>query len=424
MRKELHQPAAFTPLDLSDSPAEVAAGLRGLPGLAFIDTSGNLPSSYPSPLSIVAALPETTLRGSLHDESDLATLRKALDERSVAHPDFGLPTGAAIGTVDYDGSFHFGFYDQLLVHAHQSEQWFQAGSLSSKLRADTPASTPHIERWEPNFTRDEFIAAIDRAQEYIAAGDIYQVNLSQRFRATLKGKGSLFDLYNHLRQLSPAPMSAYLDNDQREILSSSPETFLRMHGRSIETRPIKGTRPRFNDPELDSRSAFELQTSEKEIAELVMITDLERNDLGRVCEFGSVKVTEMLKLERLEQVHHLISTVSGQLRPEVSQLDALTSCFPGGSITGAPKKRATEIIAELEPDPRGLYTGAIGYFGYNGESQFNIAIRTLIHEKAARSLSYQVGAGIVTDSDPQTEFEETLHKAEGIRLALEELQPT
>ena len=176
---------------------------------------------------------------------------------------------------------------------------------------------------------------------------------------------------------------------------------------------------RFNNPETDSRSAFELQTSEKEIAELVMITDLERNDLGQVCEFGSVKVTEMLKLERLEQVYHLISTVTGQLRPETSQLDALAACFPGGSITGAPKKRATEIINELEPDPRGLYTGAIGYFGDNGESQFNIAIRTLVHDKAAQAVSYHVGAGIVADSDPAAEYDETLQKAEGIRLALQ-----
>jgi para-aminobenzoate synthetase component 1 len=419
LRKDLRQPAAFKPLDLPLAPIEVAAGLRGVPGLAFIDTSGNLPSSYPSPLSIVAALPEMTLRGSLHRTADLAQLRSALDERSVNQPDFGLPTGAAIGTVDYDGQFSFGFYDQLLVQAHQSGQWFQAGNLADRLRAPTAPSRPRIASWEQNFTRAEFIAAINRVQEYISAGDIYQVNLAQRFRTTLQGKGDLFDLYDRLRQLSPAPMASYLHTSEREVLSSSPETFLRIHGRAIETRPIKGTRPRFNDPEADSRSAFELQTSEKEIAELVMITDLERNDLGRVCEFGSVKVTEMLKLERLEQAYHLISTVSGQLRPELSHLDALVACFPGGSITGAPKKRATEIIAELEPDPRGLYTGTIGYFGYNGESQFNIAIRTLVRDMASQSLSYHVGAGIVADSDPQAEFEETLQKAEGIRLALE-----
>lgn len=421
MRKDLRQPAAFSPLDLALAPAEVAAGLRGLPGLAFIDTSGNLPSSYPSPLSIVAACPEAILRGSLHHPADLARLGSALAERAVARPDYGLPTGAAIGTIDYDGRFHFGFYDHLLVHAHQSSQWFQAGNLAAQLHAPAPSPVPPLTHWEQNFTRTGFIDAITRAQEYIAAGDIYQVNLAQRFHTTLADGHDLFDLYDRLRQFSPAPMAAYLHTDEREVLSSSPETFLRMHGRSIETRPIKGTRPRFNDPEADSRSAFELQTSDKEIAELVMITDLQRNDLGRVCEFGSVKVTEMLKLERLEQVYHLISTVSGQLRPGLGHLEALVACFPGGSITGAPKKRATEIIAELEPQPRGLYTGAIGYFGYNGESQFNIAIRTLVREKAHNTLSYHVGAGIVADSDPAAEYEETLQKAEGIRLALDSL---
>ncbi|NNM30077.1 MAG: anthranilate synthase component I family protein, partial [Akkermansiaceae bacterium] len=253
------------------------------------------------------------------------------------------------------------------------------------------------------------------AQEYIAAGDIYQVNLSQRFQAAAP-EDHLFGIYDRLRSVSPAPMAAYLNLDGREVLSSSPETFLRMHGRSIETRPIKGTRPRFADPERDSRSAFELQTSEKEIAELVMITDLERNDLGRVCEFGSVKVTELLQLEHLEQVHHLVSTVTGQLRPGAGHLEALQACFPGGSITGAPKKRATEIIAELEPGPRGLYTGALGYLGFNGESQFNIAIRTLVKEGG--TLSYHVGSGIVADSEPDQEYEETLWKAEGLRLAV------
>ena len=162
---------------------------------------------------------------------------------------------------------------------------------------------------------------------------------------------------------------------------------------------------------------MELQTSPKEIAELVMITDLLRNDLGRVCDFGSVEVREMLRLETLAQVHHLVSVVAGRLAEGTSQIDALAACFPGGSITGAPKKRAMEIISELEGGPRGVYCGAIGYFGYGGESQFNIAIRTIVRE--ADRLSFHVGAGIVADSDPQREYEETLHKAEGIRLALE-----
>ena len=421
MRKQLRQDPVPRAIDLPFSPAEAAGGLCHCPGFVYFDTSGNLPSHYPQPLSLLTAFPEITLQGSLRRPADLARLRTEVARRSIERPDCGFPLGGAFGTIDYDGTYRFGLYPKLLVYAHHSAQWFEVGNLSDSLRpvqSDPPAlHTP----WAGNFTHEDFLRAVRTAQDYIAAGDIYQVNLSQRFRTTLPDNlatRSLFPLYDRLRQFSPAPMAAYLRTGAREILSSSPETLLRLHGRSIETRPIKGTRPRFNDPEADSRSAFELQTSEKEIAELVMITDLARNDLGQVCEFGSVKVTEMLKLERLEQVYHLISTVAGQLRPGTTHLDALAACFPGGSITGAPKKRATEIIAELEPTPRGLYTGTIGYLGFNGESQFNIVIRTLVRDCEQNTLSYQVGAGIVADSDPEAEYNETLLKAEGLRLAL------
>lgn len=225
------------------------------------------------------------------------------------------------------------------------------------------------------------------------------------------------DFYAALRHYSPAPYSAYLDLGGRVVASSSPESFLRMSGSHIATRPIKGTRPRRADPNADEKSAYDLITSPKEIAELVMITDLERNDLGQVCDYGSVCVKELLKLERYEQVFHLVSTVEGRLREDVDHVTALRSCFPGGSITGAPKKRAKEIIAELEPIPRGLYTGAIGYFGFNDESQFNIAIRTVVMEGGRAH--FHVGAGIVADSIPEKEYEETLHKAAGILMAAE-----
>lgn len=390
----------------------MAAGLRHLPGLAFFDTSGNVARSSPQPLSIVAARPSELISGDLSAPERLA---RTLERHRSDGLDCGFPVGAACGMIDYDGSFRFGIYEDLLVYHHQSRQWFEVGSLLGELQPLPVPPIPVTGPWRGNLSRAQFMAAVSAAQDYIAAGDIYQVNLSQCFECSAP-TGSLFGIYDRLRSVSPSPMAAYLHLGGREVLCSSPETFLRMHGRSIETRPIKGTRPRFADPELDSRSAFELQTSEKEIAELVMITDLERNDLGRVCEFGSVKVSELLQLERLEQVHHLVSTVNGQLREDASQLDALHACFPGGSITGAPKKRAMEIIAELEPTPRGLYTGSVGYLGFNGESQFNIAIRTLVNQGGV--LSYHVGAGIVADSQPEREYEETILKAEGIRLAL------
>lgn len=401
-------------MDLGLTPCEAAAALRHLPGLCFFDSAGHCAGS--PPLSIVAARPRHIRRGHL---SAPEGLRDDLERCRVDGPDCGFPLGAACGWVDYDGRFRFAFYDDLLVYAHLCRQWFEVGSLAGELQPlPHPARHDLRHGWAAGFTRAGFLKAVSRAREHIAAGDIYQVNLSQRFERRVAPQDSLFGLYERLRSVSPAPMAAYLDAGEREVLSSSPETFLRMHGRSIQTRPIKGTRPRFADPGRDSRSAFELQTSEKEIAELVMITDLERNDLGRVCEFGSVTVTDLLKLERFEQVHHLVSTVTGQLRADAGHLDALAACFPGGSITGAPKKRAMEIIADLEPVPRGLYTGAIGYLGYNEESQFNIAIRTLVRDGPL--LSYSVGAGIVADSLSEMEYRETLQKAEGIRLALGE----
>ena len=258
---------------------------------------------------------------------------------------------------------------------------------------------------------------VERAKEYIAAGDIYQVNLSRKFEAPWSGDALQF--YEALRHYSPAPYAAWLDLGGRQVLSSSPELFLHMSGRAIRTRPIKGTRPRHADATADALSEYELVTSPKEIAELVMITDLERSDLGRVCEYGRVRATELLKLERYEQVFHLVSTVEGRLRGEIDHAAALQSCFPGGSITGAPKKRAREIIAELEPEPRGLYTGAIGYFGFNGESRFNIAIRTVIMENGIAH--FHTGAGIVADSVPEKEYEETQHKAAGILMAAERM---
>jgi len=254
---------------------------------------------------------------------------------------------------------------------------------------------------------------VERAQAYIAAGDIYQVCLSHPFEADFPG--SAWPYYAKLRRHSPAPFSAFLNFDGVQIASASPECFLRMSGREIVTRPIKGTRPRRPDEQMDRESARDLLASQKEIAELIMITDLERNDLGRICEYGSVDVPELLTLESYEQVHHLVSTVRGTLRSEVSHPAALRACFPGGSISGAPKKRALEIIAELESFPRGIYTGAIGYFGYNGESQFSIAIRTAVFQNG--KASFHAGAGIVADSVPEREWQETLDKAAGLLLA-------
>jgi anthranilate/para-aminobenzoate synthase component I len=220
-----------------------------------------------------------------------------------------------------------------------------------------------------------------------------------------------------LSAVSPAPFSAFLDCGEFQIASSSPEQFLRLSGPHVQTRPIKGTRPRDADPTRDAQLAYELQTSAKELAELVMITDLLRNDLGKVCEFGSVQVPDLARLERFAQVQHLVSTVEGRLRNDVTHFSAFASCFPGGSITGAPKIRAMEIIDELEPISRGPYTGAIGYLGFNRESQLSITIRAAVCKDGCAH--FNVGAGIVADSNPAAEYEETLAKAAGFLAALE-----
>ncbi len=275
-------------------------------------------------------------------------------------------------------------------------------------------------------SKADFLSAVDRAQAYIRAGDIYQVNLSQRLTAPcdfsgLPRRSALakpgWELFQKLNAVSPAPFSAFLDCRDFEIASSSPEQFLRLSGSHIQTRPIKGTRPRDADPTHDAQLAYELQTSVKELAELVMITDLLRNDLGKVCEFGSVQTPELARLERFAQVQHLVSTVEGRLRKDVTHFAALASCFPGGSITGAPKFRAMEIIDELEPIARGPYTGALGYLGFNRESQLSIIIRAAVCKDGLAH--FNVGAGIVADSNPEAEYEETLAKAAGFLAALQ-----
>ncbi len=395
------------------SPVEVAGQLRHLDGLVFFDTAGNFPSGSSRPVSVIAANPVQVLRGNIHVSADREILRATLAQGPQVVGDHGFPVGGLCGWVEYEGDFVFGDYREMLVYSHRDATWWEIGNLASQLRAHS--GTAEISPFTPLASRGKFTSGVVRIKEWIAAGHIYQANLSQAFAATVSG--DLFSFYEALRDASPAPMAAYLNLDGREIFSSSPETFLKISGRGIETRPIKGTRPRFADPDEDRRSAYELQTSAKEISELVMITDLLRNDLGQVCEFGSVVVTEMLQLETLAQVHHLVSTVTGTLRPETDALAALAACFPGGSITGAPKKRAMEIIRELEQAPRGVYCGAVGWLGYNGESSLSIAIRTLV--RSGDRLVYQVGAGIVADSDPEEEYEETLHKAAGIRLAIE-----
>jgi para-aminobenzoate synthetase component 1 len=351
----------------------------------------------------------------------------------------------------------FGFYDGLIAHEHTSGRtWLVANPVHSstaaailaRLRAaleSTPppqikcnllgyalarpqpdqfGEQPAVQQLPPlaqtapqpvaNFDFVGYTAAIARIKAYIASGDVYQVNLTQRFATPLPCPP--YALYQRLRERSPAPFAAYLSFDAVQVVSSSPERFLTVRGRQVETRPIKGTRPRSANPVEDAHLAAELLASEKDRAELLMIVDLERNDLGRVCAYGSVQVEKLWQLESHPTVHHLVATVSGTLRPEIDVIDCVAACFPGGSITGAPKIRAMEIIDELEPHRRHVYTGAIGYLGFNGNADLNIAIRTLTC--VGGQAYYHVGGGIVWDSNPSAEYQETLDKGRAMHEAL------
>jgi len=265
-----------------------------------------------------------------------------------------------------------------------------------------------------NFTHEKYVDTVEKARQYIIAGDIFEVNLSQRFEAEFSI--TPYELYRRLRQINPAPFACYLGFDEVSVVSASPERFLRVRGDWVETRPIKGTRPRGKAPEEDEALANELLSSSKDRAENIMIVDLERNDLGRVCRFGTVRVTELAILEVFPTVFHLTSTVLGRLREGKSCIDLLKATFPGGSITGAPKVRAMEIIDELEPTKRSVYTGNIGYLSFNGDLDLNIAIRTFL-VKGSRAY-FQVGGAVVYDSDPEAEYQETLDKARALINAL------
>jgi anthranilate synthase component 1 len=266
-----------------------------------------------------------------------------------------------------------------------------------------------------NLSQPDFEAMVRRAKEHIAAGDVYQVVLSQRFSADVDIDP--FTVYRALRHVNPSPYMFFVRMGGRCIVGSSPEMLVRVEGRRAETHPIAGTRPRGRSEEEDLRLAEELKRNEKERAEHVMLVDLGRNDLGRVCDYGTVRVPTFMALERYSHVMHLVSVVEGQLADDQDRLDALVACFPAGTVSGAPKVRAMQIINDLEGTPRGLYAGAVGYLDFAGNLDFCIAIRTIVLESGRASV--QAGAGIVADSNPTAEFEETRDKARAMIRALE-----
>ena len=350
---------------------------------------------------------------------DLAPLLERLPRKAPCDsnlPDVRFALYDTAFTVDHvQGRVQLGVYDLFEEGPAALERRARAWTSAIARPARAPRASSRFGPLVSNFSKSEYLAAVRRILEYIAAGDVFQVNLSQRFlcRGTVDSLG----LYLENRAKSPAPFSSFLKWDDLAVVSASPEWFYQTRGDRIVTRPIKGTRPRGTTREADGRLRAELAGSPKDRAELTMIVDLERNDLGRVCQYGSVRVVEPLSVESFAQVHHLVATVEGQVRPGVGALEIVRAMFPGGSVTGAPKIRAMEIIDELEPTRRGLYTGSIGYFSRGGSSAFNIAIRTIVVE--GDRVSFQVGGGIVADSDPESEYHETLHKGRGMREVIE-----
>jgi para-aminobenzoate synthetase component I len=312
-----------------------------------------------------------------------------------------------------------------VIDHQERKAWLASGDASEQLRSrwddlkdrlcttgSSRVTVPFhlLSKIASNLEEPEYARRFARLRRYIADGDCYQVNLTRRFSA--RAAGDPWTAYLDLRRFNPAPMSAYMQLPFAQILSSSPERFLELRNGRVEAKPIKGTRPRKADPQADRAEAFALFRSAKDRAENVMIVDLLRNDLGKVCATGSVAVPRLFQIESFATVHHLVSTVTGMLDPEHDAVDLLQAAFPGGSITGAPKLRAMQIIEELEPHRRGVYCGAIGYLGFDGAMDLNIAIRTLVYADGV--IRFWAGGGIVADSEVRSEFQETLDKAAAI----------
>lgn len=445
---------------------QVARSFAGLPHLLFLDSADHAQPNRFNRYSYVAADPLRWITGRTDNRSpprmnDLAQLLYDVKFAPVAEvPPF---QGGIAGLFGYDLAHLFeklprarvpatgpdlavGVYDWVISWDHvenrawivstgagiadrakarlaQVKEWMQNPPGQIEERESTcymPEPTAYTFERCPNVgsnvTPGQFKAAVARVIEYIRAGDCYQVNLSQQL--TCPNTGDLSHLYERLRTRNPAPFAGFLSiSSQQQLVSASPEQFLRADATGrVTTRPIKGTRPRSEDPERDAANLTELQASAKDRAENVMIVDLLRNDLGKVCAYGSITVDRICEPESYPTVHHLVSEVNGQLRNDKTPLDLLMAAFPGGSITGAPKIRAMEIIAELEPDARGAYCGSLGYLGFNGTMDLSILIRTMMVDPHCARFS--VGAGIVADSDPEREYAETLVKAEGMCRAL------
>jgi len=441
-------------IELSGSFLQTAEKFSNMPGTVLLMSGGSLDCAQ---YHILAANPWLSFTGydrnmriktkgqDLRFETDpFHTLRMLLRKFKQEIPDLPLPVGAGLfGYLAYDLKDHLEKLPRtsvddtglpqiclfapsiILVHEKNTgkttlcipkriekglETIYQDLSAFRSTIAAGPPDDPGFHcnpsRFRSNFTRDAYMGSIRKIREFIASGHVYQVNMSQRFEMDFSG--SAFSLFKSLYKSNPAPFFSYIEAGDHQIVSTSPERFIRQAGHHVETRPIKGTRPRGKTPEEDKKLGRELSESGKDDAELSMIVDLLRNDIGKVCAGGSVKVSQHKRLEAYENVFHLVSVVEGDLLPDKDSVDLIKAAFPGGSITGCPKIRSMEIIDELEPSRRHIYTGSIGYISFHNTIDLSIAIRTATISR--NRVFFSAGGGIVYDSDPSDEYEETLHK--------------
>lgn len=383
----------------------------------------------------------TANKEEIHDEKPIVVLKSLIPELEA--PEHIPFNGGAVGFVAYDvirhyeeigptprdeinvPDVHFMVYEELIIFDHLQQRVYAVGvpllasttieNLKERLQKrkeeiltgmDLESSPVQLTAFESTLSKDQFIDKVRKAKGYIVDGDIFQVVLSQRMKAKLTGEP--FSFYRHLRVHNPSPYMYFLDFGGYIVAGASPESLIKANHRQITTNPIAGTRPRGRTTEADEKLVEELLQDEKELAEHQMLVDLGRNDLGRVSEFGSIRLEKYMEIEKFKHVMHIVSEVSGKLRAEFHPLDALISCLPAGTVSGAPKIRAMEIINELEAVKRGIYSGAIGYYSANGNMDFALAIRTMVVK--GEDTYIQAGAGIVYDSVPEMEYEETLHK--------------
>ena len=449
----MSQQLVARPLTYSVDSAELFERIIDLPGAVFLDSGrpgGNnrFDILAAQPVVIISSRGQATQIKSdtetktLSGENPLKIVRQYLEPLDIIRP-YPFLTGA-IGYFSYDlgrqletipslakddlclPEMWVGIYNWSVVVDHvmqrtvliswgdDQQQGTDLDEISTRLT--TPASHKGMSSFEvvgaitSNMTKAEYFAKYQQVMDYIQAGDCYQVNLAQRFSVPVSGSPWL--AYRRLRRINAAPFSAYLDAGDFQILSISPERFLQVQNQHVQTRPIKGTRPRRATDELDSQEKIALKESKKDRAENLMIVDLLRNDLSKNCRLGSVRVSRLFDIESYANVHHLVSVVEGDLDQNKTALDLLAGCFPGGSITGAPKLRAMEIIEELEPDRRSIYCGAIGYISRHGDMDMNIAIRTAVCHQG--QFVFYGGGGLVADSSAEMEYQETLDKVSSI----------